>query len=258
MTVMTRHSNRRVIVTGGSRGIGLGISRMFAREGAEVAIIGRDLSTGKQIEDTLRAEGGRVHFVPGDLTELENIPQLANTAREKLDGTIDIFCHCAGIYPVHTLSEMKLSDWHAVMNTNLTSAMAFTREFLSDLEKSPYGRVIFISSITGPRTGIAGLSHYGASKGALEALTRALAVELGPLGITANCVAPGTIMTDTLRELYTDEAEIDEVRSRIPVRTLGKPEDIAAAVSFLASSDASFITGISIVVDGGQTLPEVQ
>lgn len=252
------HEDRRVVVTGATRGIGQAIARRFAAEGACVALVGRDKHAGEETCHTIEENGGRAFFVPGDLLELELIPQVLSQARSHLSGNIDLLCHAAGIYPEQPLREMTRDAWDQVMNLNLTAAMLLMRETIPDLTRSDYGRFIMISSITGPRTGISNLTHYAASKGGLEALVRSAAVELAQAGITVNSVAPGTILTENLKLLYSEEEALQGVVSRIPVGRIGHPEDIAATVSFLGSRDASFITGQSIVVDGGQTIPEVQ
>jgi len=246
-----------VLVTGATRGIGLGIARRLAAEGAAVAIVGRDAAAGAAATSSIEDRGGAANFVGADLQQLDGIPGVVDQVRSALGG-IDVVCHAAGIYPEHALSEMTVARWNAVMDTNLTAAMLLLRETLPDLSAARHGRVIMISSITGPRTGIESLSHYAASKGGLEGFVRAAAVELAPSDITVNAVAPGTILTESLQELYDDPAVMSDVVGRIPVGRIGRPDDIAATVSFLAGTDTDFITGQSIVVDGGQTLPEVQ
>ena len=251
------HDNRRIIVTGATRGIGLGIAKRLADEGAAVAIIGRSAAAGEEAVRAIADAGGTAHFVQGDLQDLDSIPAVIAQAKAALGG-IDTLCHAAGIYPEVPLAEMTVASWNDVMSTNLTAAMVLVRETLPDLAASDYGRIVMISSITGPRTGIENLSHYAASKGGLEGFMRAAAMELAPSGITLNSVAPGSILTESLAELYHDEETLNDMISRIPVGRIGMPDDIAAAVSFLATRDASFITGQSLIVDGGQTLPEVQ
>lgn len=251
------HAGRRALVTGANRGIGFGVARRLAREGSQVVLLARDKRAGEAAAAALQDEGAQAHFLHGDLRQLDSLPGLVTEASRLMDGAPELFCHAAGIYPVHELSDMTASHWDDVLSLNLTSAALLVKELLPGLTASPSGRVVMISSITGPRTGISGLSHYAASKGGLEAFVRAAAVELAAHGITVNAVAPGTIQTESLEALYSDPAELKDAVASIPVQRIGTPNDIAAAVSFLCSTDASFITGQSLIVDGGQTLPEV-
>jgi 3-oxoacyl-[acyl-carrier protein] reductase len=248
---------RTALITGGTRGIGKGIVEWFAVRNLDVAFSGRDQSAGKQVEAEIRTEGRVVHFIHADLKESGSAAELVSSAVTAL-GSLDILVHNAGIYPEHALAEMTLDDWHTVLDTNLTSGFLLAQAAAQHLAASEAGRIVFISSITGPRTGISGLAHYCASKGGIDGLMRALAVELAPQGTTVNGVAPGTILTESLAELYAEPGLMDSVTRIIPVGRMGSPDDIAAAVEFLSSTNAGFITGQSIIVDGGQTIPEVQ
>jgi 3-oxoacyl-[acyl-carrier protein] reductase len=248
---------RTALVTGGTRGIGKGIVVWLAARRMNVAFSGRDQAAGKQVEAKIRAEGGVVNFIQADLREGDSAAELVSSAVRSL-GSLDILIHNAGIYPENALSGMTLEDWHCVLDTNLTSGFLLAQAAAPHLAASESGRIVFISSITGPRTGISGLAHYCASKGGIDGLMRALAVELAPQGTTVNGVAPGTILTESLAELYAEPGLMDSVTRIIPVGRMGSPEDIAAAVEFLSSTNAGFITGQSLIVDGGQTIPEVQ
>ncbi len=248
---------RTALVTGGTRGIGEGIVKWLAARGLDVAFSGRDRAAGEQVEAALQVEGRVVQFIRADLRESGSAAGLVGAAVTAL-GSLDVLVHNAGIYPEHALGDMTLDDWHTVLDTNLTSAFLLAQAAAPHLAASEAGRIVFISSITGPRTGISGLAHYCASKGGIDGLMRALAVELASQGTTVNGVAPGTILTDSLAELYAAPGLMDSVTRIIPVGRMGSPGDIAAAVEFLASPDAGFITGQSLIVDGGQTIPEVQ
>jgi len=248
---------RTALVTGGTRGIGKGITERLAKNGMAVVFTGRDTKVGEQVQVNLRGLGANASFIQSDLLDADSLPMMIDQAVATL-GSLDVLVHNAGIYPTHTLEAMTLTDWHRVLDTNLTSAVLLVKHGAPHLRQSATGRIVFISSITGPRTGISGLAHYCASKGGIDGLMRAAAVELAGTGITVNAVAPGTILTDSLEELYSTPGVMESVVRIIPVGRLGLPEDVAAAVDFFASVDAGFVTGQSLIVDGGQTIPEVQ
>lgn len=245
-------TGRRALVTGGTRGIGKGIVKSLLAEGASVVATGRDEAAGQELVAL-----GSATFLKADLRDTGAVSALVEQAANALGG-LDILVHCAGIYPEHHLTAMADQDWHDVLDTNLTSAMALVRAAVPALAAAGDGRIVLISSITGPRTAIAGLTHYAASKAGLEGFARAAAVELAGRGVTVNCVAPGTILTEGLAELYSAPGVMEDVTRKIPVGRIGDPADIGNAVAFLAGPGSSFITGQSITVDGGQTLPEVQ
>jgi len=248
---------RSALVTGGTKGIGKGITERLARSGMAVAFTGRDRAAGDALAAELQQSGAQVAFIPGDLLDPDSAAQVV-AASVAAFGSLDVLCHNAGIYPTHALDEMTLGDWHRVLDTNLTSGLLLSQAAVPHLKRSGSGRIVFVSSITGPRTGISGLAHYCASKGGIDGLMRALAVELAGTGITVNAVAPGTILTESLEELYAEPGVMESVTRIIPVGRLGLPEDIAAAVAYFVGEDAGFVNGQSLIVDGGQTIPEVQ
>lgn len=247
---------RTALVTGGTRGIGRAVVDRLAANGYSVVFSGRDEKAGAAVEAELQGRGHRGVFRQADLRDPAAVTGLVEGAVGAMGG-LTVLCHAAGIYPERSLADMDVDDWRNVVDTNLTSAFLLVKHAAHHLAASGAGRIVFISSITGPRTGIQGLAHYCASKGGLEGLMRAAAVELAPL-VTVNAVAPGTILTDSLADLYAEPGAMDAVTEIIPAARLGQPADIAAAVEFLAGTDSGFITGQSIIVDGGQTLPEVQ
>jgi 3-oxoacyl-[acyl-carrier protein] reductase len=244
----------RAIVTGGTRGIGRGIAEVLCSHGSNVIITGRDNRRGETVATELTAAGGSCLFLNADVQSAADFKRVAEAARDTFDG-VDLLVHNAGIYPTSTIEEMTEESWDLVQGTNLKSTFLAVQAFLPELKKSAAGRVVLVSSITGPVTGYGGLSHYAASKAGMEGFMRTAALELAKYGITVNAVAPGSVETEGLKDLG-DEA-IAKMCDLIPLRRLGQPHDIGNAVVFLASNLASFITGRSLVVDGGQTLPEI-
>ncbi len=247
---------RAALITGATHGIGRGIAEYFAAAGARLVISGRDNTAGSELAGKLRADGADATFIQSDLLAPGAPQALAEQAAARLGG-LDVLVHSAGIYPAVPLSDLTSSMWDRVLRINLTAAVQLVQAALPPLERSGSGRAVMISSITGPRTGFPALAHYGAAKAGLEGFVRSAAVELGRAGITVNCVAPGTIMTGTLGSLL-DDATCRMLQERIPAGRIGRPADIAAAVAYFASAEASFVTGQSLVIDGGQTLPEIQ
>ncbi|MFF4778216.1 3-oxoacyl-ACP reductase FabG [Microtetraspora fusca] len=246
--MFTSVAGRSVVVTGGSKGIGKGIARVFARAGARVLIVGRD-------EDGLKAAAEELGatYVVADVSRAADCARIAEAAVER-HGGVDVLCANAGIFPDRKLADMTETDIDEVLGVNLKGTMLSVRACLPALEASGRGRVILTSSITGPFTGLPGWSHYGASKAAQLGFMRTAALELAPKRVTVNAVLPGNIMTEGLADL--GEEYLRAMESSIPLRRLGSVEDIGNACLFLATDEAAFITGHSLVVDGGQVLPE--
>ena len=252
---MQSFEGRAVVVTGGSRGIGLGIAHAFARAGARVLIVGRDPDRAAAAADSLTsATGTSVAHLAADLRSAAGCRQMAARAADELGG-VDVLCANAGIYPERLLVDMTEDDFDTVLDTNLRSTVFAVQACIPALAHSRHGRVVLISSITGPITGSPGWSHYGASKAAQLGFMRSAALELAPAGTTVNAVAPGSIATESYREL--PEHQQSEIRAAIPLGRMGSVEDVAAACLFLAGDAAGFVTGQVLVVDGGQVLPEV-
>jgi 3-oxoacyl-[acyl-carrier protein] reductase len=246
-------SGRTALVTGGTRGIGRGIAEALCTAGARVVITGRDAVRGQQVASEVSAEGC-CEFVAADVRSLPDLETAAGYANGQF-GSLDVLVHNAGVYPEVTLEQMTEADWDLVHDTNLKGTFFAFRACLPFLKQSPAGRVILVSSITGPVTGYPGLAHYGASKAGMDGFMRTAAIEVAPHGITVNAVAPGSISTEGLADLGAQA--IEAMEALIPLRRLGQPADVAGAVLYLASGLASFVTGQSLVVDGGQTLPEI-
>jgi 3-oxoacyl-[acyl-carrier protein] reductase len=246
--VFTSVEGRAVVVTGGTRGIGKGIASVFARSGARVLITGRDHGAGQ----AAAAEIGAV-FVAADVAGRADCERVAAAARDTLGG-IDVLCANAGIFPSARLADMTESDIDAVLGTNLKGTILTVQACLPLLKASGRGRVIVTSSITGPITGFPGWTHYGASKAGQLGFVRTAAIELARDHITVNAVLPGNIMTEGLEDMGEDY--IAGMTAAIPMGTLGRVADIGYAALFFATDEAAYITGQTIVVDGGQVLPE--
>jgi 3-oxoacyl-[acyl-carrier protein] reductase len=255
--MFTSIAGRAVVVTGGSRGIGKGIAGVFARNGARVLITGRDSDAARAAAEELGARasgaGGEVSFVQADVSDREDCRRMAAIAVERLGG-IDVLCANAGIFPDSLLADMTEEMLDQVLGVNLKGTVFSVQACLPALARSGRGRVILTSSITGPITGFPGWTHYGASKAGQLGFMRTAAIELAPRGITVNAVLPGNIITEGLAELGEDYAA--KMAASIPLRRLGSVDDIGYAALFLATEEAGYITGQTIVIDGGQVLPE--
>ena len=203
--------------------------------------------------DEIRSAGGTAEHVTADVSDPEAIPGIAEAALEHFGG-IDILCSNAGIFPPRSLRELTAGEIDEVFNVNLRGTMLVVKACLPALERSGHGRVILTSSITGPVTGYPGWSHYGASKAGQLGFMRTVAMEVAGAGITVNAVLPGNIKTEGLGELGEEYERT--MAAAIPLKRLGTVDDVANTVLFLASDEAAYLTGVAIVVDGGQILPE--
>jgi 3-oxoacyl-[acyl-carrier protein] reductase len=251
--MFTPIDGRTVLVTGGTRGIGKGIAGVFARAGANVVVTGRDADTGEATVQALSGQGGEVAYVGGDVSRAQDCERVAEAAAARFGG-IDVLCANAGVFPAVKLADMTEDDIDAIFATNVRGCMLTVKACMPHLERSGHGRVILTSSITGPITGFPGWSHYGATKAAQLGFLRTACIELAPKGITINAVLPGNVLSEGLDELGEDY--LASMTASIPLGRLGTVEEIGAAALFLATDEAGYITGQTIVVDGGQTLPE--
>ena len=239
-------SGRIALVTGASRGIGRAIAEKLATQGALVVAAARG-DHARTVADDIVARGGKAESVSLDVTDAGAPEQFVSGALAR-HGRIDILVNNAGITRDQLMLRMKREDWDAVIATNLTAAFTLTQAALKPMIKQRGGRIIAISSVVG-QSGNAGQANYAASKAGLIGFSKAVALEVASRGITVNVVAPGMIETDMTRAI-TDNAREDWA-SRIPLRRLGTPDDIASAVCFLASDEASYITGHVLAVNGG-------
>ena len=242
--MFTPLDGRTVIVTGGTKGIGKGIARVFAGAGANVAIAGRDRAIGERAAEELGAR-----YIQADVSKGADCERMAAEA-----GDVDVLCANAGIFPDSKLAEMDEQEIDEIFATNVKGTMLSVKACLPALERSGHGRVIVTSSITGPITGFPGWSHYGATKAAQLGFIRTAAIELAAKGITINAVLPGNVVSEGLLSLGPEYRE--KMEASIPQRKLGTVEDIGYAALFFATDEASYITGQTLVIDGGQVLPE--
>ena len=244
---------RVAIITGASAGIGRGIAQIFAQEGAKIVAASRNIEAGERLVQEIRDAGGDAIFVVADISRKLDNEKVATAALERF-GRIDILIHNAGIFWEVMLDDMTEDDWDRCHNLNLKGTLFSTQAVLPAMKRQKHGRILVTSSITGPKTGMPGFAHYGATKGGVNGFVRNAAVELAPHGITVNAVEPGNILTEGLADLGEDY--LATMTKAIPLGKLGSPEDIAYAMAFLASDEAGWITGQTLTVDGGQTLPE--
>jgi 3-oxoacyl-[acyl-carrier protein] reductase len=246
-------TGRTAIVTGASRGIGRGIARVFSDAGANLVLMARTEAALEEVAGSL--DSSRTIAVAGDVRSAEDIQRAIDSGRERF-GALDVFCHNAGIYPERPIEQIDLSEWHEVIDTNLTSTFLAVKACMPVMREQQYGRIVLISSITGVLTGIPGLSHYSASKAGMLGFMRTAALELAPARVTINAIEPGSVRTEGLAGLVGED-DFASMIEHIPLGSLCEPEDIGYAALFLASDGARLITGQTIVVDGGQTLPEM-
>ena len=251
--MLTPITGRSVIVTGGSKGIGKGIARVFARAGAKVMIAARGEADAAKAVDEIRAAGGTADMAPCDVTDWDGVQDMVARTAE-LFGGVDVLCANAGIFPQTKIVDMDPADWDHVMATNLKSAFLCVKACIPHFEKAGKGRVVLTSSITGPVTGFPGWSHYGASKSGQLGFLKTAAMELARYNTTINAVMPGNIVTEGLQGL--GEEYLRTMAASIPLKRLGDVEDIGNAALFFASDEAAYVTGQQIVVDGGQIIPE--
>src|SRR5881275_57524 len=247
---MSQLANQTAVVTGAGRGIGRAIALKFAAEGADIVCVSRTAENSEKVAGEIRALGGRAWAWAVDVADSKAVAE----AGEKIvaqAGRVDVLVNNAGVTRDGLLMRMSEEDWDTVLDTNLKGAFLFTRAFARAFLKQRSGRVINVSSIIG-RTGNAGQCNYAASKAALIGLTRSVARELASRGITCNALAPGFIETDMTAAL--NEEMRAELLKRIPLNSLGQPEDIANAALFLASPASRYITGQVLTVDGGMVM----
>jgi len=244
---MSQLANQIAVVTGAGRGIGRAIALKFASAGADVVCVSRTAENSEKVAGEVRAFGRKAWAFAVDVADSASVTAAAEKILAEA-GRVDILVNNAGVTRDGLLMRMSDEDWDAVVDTNLKGAFLFTRAFSRSFIKQRSGRIINVASIIG-LIGNAGQVNYAASKGGLIALTKSVARELGSRGITVNALAPGFIETDMTAGLK-EEWKV-EMLKKIPLNSLGQPEDIAEAALFLASPAARYVTGQVLTVDGG-------
>ncbi|WP_148570814.1 3-oxoacyl-ACP reductase FabG [Nocardioides caldifontis] len=248
---MSRYDGRVVIVTGAARGIGAATAKRFASEGADVAVL--DLDEGAATETATGLGAGRAIGLGCDVSDAAAVERAVTRVVEEL-GKVDVLVNNAGITRDNLLFKMTEEDWDLVMGVHLKGAFLMSREVQKHMVQARYGKILNLSSVSA--LGNRGQANYAAAKMGIQGFTRTLAIELGPMGINVNAIAPGFIVTEmtdaTARRLKVEPEQLRQMNADAnPVRRVGHPEDIAAAAAFLCSDEASYVTGQTLYVDGG-------
>ena len=249
-----RLKNKVAIVTGAGQGIGYAIAELFAAEGAKILIADLNEHSGQAAAERLREAGAEADALAVDVSSAADTAAMAAKA-VALFGRIDILCPNAGIYPMTRIEDMDEAEWDRVLAVNLKGVFLSVKACLPQMIEQRHGRIAVTSSTTGPKTVIPGLAHYAASKGGVNGFIRTAAVELAQHNITVNAVEPGPILSDGVAAML-DEDTLSEIAAPIPMRKLGEPEDVAHGLLFFASDEAKYVTGQTLVIDGGCILPE--
>ena len=235
------------LVTGASRGIGAAIAKSLAREGWPVGVNYRsDSDAAQAVVEEITSAGGRATALQGDISDPKTADALFSALEEEF-GPVLVLVNNAGVRADGLSPQIDDEDWDRVIDTNLSAAFRLTRRALRPMIRNRYGRIVNIASIVGAVRGNAGQANYAASKAGLVAMTRTVAAEVARRGVTVNAVAPGLIETDMTEGIGANLLE------HVPARRAGTPEEVAACVRFLTSSDAAYVTGVCLTVDGGLT-----
>ena len=248
-----RLKNRVAVVIGAARGIGEGIAARFVEEGASVVIADVEEAAGTATAERL-GKIGPTAFIKSDISQKADAEAAVEEAVRRF-GRLDILVQNAGIYPWTMIENISPEEWDRVLAVNLKGTFLAAQAALKPMKAQRYGRMVFTSSITGPRVTFPGHGHYSASKAGINGFIRAAALEFAVHGITVNGVEPGNIVTEAVK-IHRGDAYLANMAAMIPLGRLGTPRDVANAVLYLASDDAEYITGTTILVDRGQTLPE--
>ena len=247
---------KKAFVSGASRGLGRQFANALAKAGADVAITSRTLSSLEGTREELEAKGSKCVLIEMDVLNLKSIQNAAKKAEHEL-GKIDILINNAGCNIRKPALEVSWSDWDTVVNTNLKGAFFLAQAIAKGMTKRNYGRIVNIGSVTCV-AGYAGLAPYGASRGGIKQMTMSLAHDWGDNGVTVNCLAPGWFKTEQNAKLFEDEDWVNYIEEKIPLGRIGKPNDLDGTCLFLASDASSYVTGQTILVDGGISVGAVR
>jgi 3-oxoacyl-[acyl-carrier protein] reductase len=246
-------NGRIAAITGGAQGIGAATARAFAKQGSKVAVLDIDGAGAKKVADAIAADGGRAVAIHVDVTEESSVGRAVAAVATELGG-LDVLVNCAGGYGrLATVEDMPLEEWDRTIALNLRSVFLMSKAAIPHLKRSKAGRIINVSSISGRQVTVSSSPAYGSAKAAVIQLTRFLAQQLGPDGITSNAIAPITTLTPRVAALRT-EAEVERIAALVPLKRLAEPDDHAQAMLFLASDSASYLNGITLDVNGGRVM----
>jgi len=249
--IVRRFEGKRVIVTGGGKGIGKATVARFAAEGASVVLTGRDRGAAELAAMEIADEtGAAVYPFVADVSVKADDEATIQFALDKMQG-IDVLVNNAGIYYEEPFEEISEEHWDQIMDIDLKGTFLMCQAILPHFKEKKAGVIVNMSSTNG-LAGEIGYAHYNAAKGGVVLLTKTLAIEFGPDNIRVNCVCPGYILTESTEAMDSDEFVADYIQNKIPLRRTGEPEEVASVIAFLASDDASFVHGESILIDGGQ------
>lgn len=249
-----RLDGKVAVVTGSGQGIGEAIALLFAREGAAVVVNSRTQAQVVRVVDNIAEEGGTAHGVTADVGSLQGVNALVEAAILQFQH-IDILVHNAGIFPFGLLEDLDDDTWNEVISVNLTSAYRLTHACIPHMKQRDDGRILFTSSVQGNRVAVPGCAHYAASKAGINGFIRAAALELSRYGITVNGVEPGLVRTPGTEKAMSEEKQRQWAKY-VPLKRWGEPHEIAHAMLYLASLEAGYVTGQTLIVDGGALLPE--
>jgi 3-oxoacyl-[acyl-carrier protein] reductase len=253
MPIYPEFKDRVAVVTGAAQGIGAVTAIAFAKQGAKVALLDIDGAGAKKVADGIAAGGARAVAIHVDVTEELSVARAIDSVATELGG-FDILVNCAGGYGrLATIEDMPIEEWDRTIALNLRSVFLVSKAAIPHLKRSKAGRIINVSSITGRQVTVASSPAYGAAKAGVIQLTRFLALQLGPDGITSNAIAPITTLTPRVAALRT-EAEVERIAALVPLRRLAEPEDHAEAMLFLASDAAAYLNGVTLDVNGGRIM----